>query len=88
MRSITCPPHVFCLCRHEGESRYIACQQLRGDIDDARAMAVASGMLRASALPPSCAHLKKPEQLQLSAEEWSISWTGMPMRHKQSGLVR
>jgi hypothetical protein len=91
--SARCASHVHCLVpflsdRLDGQTRYIACSQLRGDIDDARAMAVASGMLRASALPRSCAHLKKPEQLQPLVEEWSISWTDMPMRHRKSGLVR
>lgn len=88
MGFIRCASCFLCPCRHEGQSRYIACSQLRGDMDDARAMAVASGMLRASALPSSCAHLKRPEQLQPLVEQWSISWSDMPLRHRKSGLIR
>ncbi len=51
-------------------------------------MAVASGLLRASALPRSCAKLKRPDQLQQVPEQWSISWTDMPAMHKETGLVR
>lgn len=75
-------------CRYDSHSRYWACFRLRGDIDDARAMAVASGLLPASALPRNCAGLKRPEQLQYVPEKWTVSWTDMPLRHKKSGLVR
>ena len=76
------------LRRYQSQSRWYACSSLRSDIDDARAMAVASGLLRASALPRGCAGLKRPEQLRQLPEQWSISWTDMPLQHRKSGLVR
>ena len=57
-------------------------------MDDARAIAVASGLLRASSLPRSCAGLKRPEQLPQLFDSWQISWTDSPLRHKKSGLIR
>lgn len=75
-------------CRYDSTSRYHACLRLRGDIDDAREMAVASGLLRTSALPRSCAGLKRPEQLLQMPEQWSISWTDTPLQDRKSGLIR
>lgn len=79
---------VLLLRRLESHSRFWACSQMKSEYDDARVMAVASGLLRASALPRSCAGLKRPEQLPQLPDEWQISWTDMPMRHKKSGLIR
>jgi len=74
--------------RFESQSRFWASTQLKGEIEDARALAVASGLVRASDLPPGCARLKQPRQLPQLPEEWQISWTDTPMRHKQTGLIR
>lgn len=75
-------------CRYGATSRYWACTSLKSEITYARAMAVASGLLRPSTLPRSCAGLKRPDQLPFVWEQWSVSWTDMPLRHRQSGLVR
>lgn len=73
--------------RFSSHSRFWATQMKR-DIDDTFAFAVATNMLRASALPRSCASLMQPQQLPVLPTEWQISWTDTPMRHRKTGLAR
>lgn len=47
------------LFSREGHSRVVAWMHLKEDLDDARALAVAAGLVPAASLPPSCSQLKR-----------------------------
>lgn len=78
------------LCRREGESRVVACMQLKPAIQAVRVLAVARGLIRPVQLPPSCRDLKTPAQLPQMADgvQWVITWTDTALRHKPTGLIR
>eukprot|EP00878_Enallax_costatus_P023170 GHUV01024634.1.p1 GENE.GHUV01024634.1~~GHUV01024634.1.p1 ORF type:complete len:320 (+),score=51.49 GHUV01024634.1:1096-2055(+) len=69
-------------------SRAEACLQLKGDIEDMRAIAVATGLIPPSRLPSSCRGLKQLQEIPIGVDHWSLSWTDMPLRHPGTGLIR
>lgn len=60
---VTTNGHMMCVCRFAGWSRFWALAELKPDIEEARAIAVARGAVRAASLPRSCAHLRHVEEL-------------------------
>jgi Tfp pilus assembly protein FimT len=62
--------------------------QLKKDIESARGLAVARGIITPAQLAASCRTLKRPDQLPTNMDQWSISWTDTPMRHKRTGLIK
>eukprot|EP00878_Enallax_costatus_P035971 GHUV01040237.1.p1 GENE.GHUV01040237.1~~GHUV01040237.1.p1 ORF type:complete len:690 (+),score=95.53 GHUV01040237.1:319-2388(+) len=74
--------------RREGHSRHIACTKIKEDVKNARALAVATGLLKPETLPACCKDLVRIEDLPRGFESWTISWTDTPLRHKQTGLNR
>jgi wyosine [tRNA(Phe)-imidazoG37] synthetase (radical SAM superfamily) len=66
----------------------VACMQLKKDIESARGLAVATGIITPAQLPASCRNLKRPDQVHTNLDQWSMSWTDLPMRHKRTGLIK
>jgi hypothetical protein len=66
----------------------VAATRLKNDIDTARALAFATGVVTHAQLPLSCCSLKLPQQLPISRANWSMSWTDTHERHERTGLVR
>jgi hypothetical protein len=62
--------------------------QLKEQLDDARALAVAAGVVSAASLPASCSQLRRVQDLPRSGDIWITSWTDTPLRHRQTGLIR
>lgn len=75
-------------CSRQSHSRVIACMLLKGQIEAARALAVATRVITPSQLPPSCRGLKRPDQLPVQFESWTISWSDTLLKYKRTGLIR
>jgi hypothetical protein len=66
----------------------VACMQLKSQLDDAHALAVAAGLVPAASLPASCSQLMRVQELPRNGDIWITSWTDTPLRHRQTGLIR
>ena len=75
-------------CRCVAWSRNWVLTQLRGTMQQARAVAVAEGALHADALPRSCWHLKRVDQLPQFAEEWQLKWRSTAVIHSKTEQKR
>jgi hypothetical protein len=63
--------------------------KIKGEFEEARALAVAMRLVRVSSLPPSAAHLLLPQQLpQSKTEYWQLVWSDTRQRHAKTGLIR